>query len=105
MFENQKQHSRSTVNPTTHRSLIRTHHGTDHRWTVHHGDVESVLQTFSPNLFHAVLADAPYGMEYMNHKWDEEIPPVSAWKRLLRTCKPGAPLLCFGGTRCFHRLM
>lgn len=42
---------------------------------------------------------------FMGQEWDAMIPGVPYWKEALRICKPGAPLLAFGGTRTHHRLM
>ena len=51
-----------------------------------------------------VVTDPPYGLKFMGKKWDYQIPSVEIWHELLRVCKPGAMILCFGGTRTFHRL-
>lgn len=73
------------------------------RWTIHQGDVQHVLPTLSSSLYDGVVADAPYGINFMGHGWDSEVPPVSVWMSLLRACKPGAYLLAFGGTKTYHR--
>lgn len=56
------------------------------------------------NTYDAVLCDPPYGISFMSKKWDYDVPTVDEWAELLRVCKPGAPLLSFGGSRTFHRL-
>ncbi len=87
------------------RSHFRTHHDPRRRWTIHHGDVQHVLPTLSSSLYDGAIADAPYGISFMEQGWDSAVPPVSIWQQLLRKCKPGAFLLAFGGTKTFHRLI
>ena len=53
----------------------------------------------------AIVTDPPYGLAFMGANWDHNVPSVSYWSECLRVAKPGAHLLCFGGTRTFHRLM
>jgi len=60
--------------------------------------------------FHAVLSDPPYGLSFMNKKWDSMTAPqfqawVTEWATLmLNVVYPGAVLMMFGGTRTYHRL-
>jgi DNA modification methylase len=84
-------------------NTIRTFHDPKGRWTIHQGDVSLVLPTLSQNLFDASFCDPPYGLRFMNQKWDSEVPAVSVWQALFKVCKPGASLLAFGGTKTFHR--
>jgi DNA modification methylase len=86
--------------PTT----ISTFHDPNGRWSIHQGDINHVLPTLSNSLFDASLSDPPYGIGFMERSWDIEVPPVPVWQQLLRSCKPGAQLLAFGGTKTFHRL-
>jgi DNA modification methylase len=51
-----------------------------------------------------ILTDPPYGISFMSKSWDKNIPSLDYWKEALRICKPGAHMLCFGGTRTYHRL-
>lgn len=53
----------------------------------------------------AIVTDPPYGLAFMGANWDHNVPSVSYWSECLRVAKSGAHLLCFGGTRTFHRLM
>lgn len=55
--------------------------------------------------FDGIFCDAPYGISFMGRKWDYDVPTVEFWEAVLRVLKPGAPLLCFGGTRTYHRLV
>ncbi len=61
--------------------------------------------------FHAVLCDPPYSLGFMGSEWDthNEV-PFQKWtgrwgKALLKVVYPGALMLCFGGTRTWHRLV
>lgn len=55
-----------------------------------------------------IVTDPPYGLSFMGAKWDnmvayqERMTPI--FEEALRVAKPGAHMLCFGGTRTFHRL-
>lgn len=53
----------------------------------------------------SVVTDPPYGMAFMNKKWDYDVPSTEIWKEVLRVLKPGAHLLSFGGTRTYHRMV
>ena len=77
---------------------------TNRRWTIEQGDVLATLQATPANSFDGVLTDPPYGLHFMEHKWDAGVPSTDVWREMLRVCKPGAALLAFGGTRTFHRL-
>lgn len=68
------------------------------------GDCLQVMKTFPSNHFTNILTDPPYGLKFMGKGWDYEIPSLDYWKEGLRVCKPGAYMLCFGGTRTYHRL-
>lgn len=83
---------------------IRTYHASDRRWSLHHGDVQTVLPTLEENLFDGSLLDPPYGLKFMGHDWDDVVPPVEVFRQLFNVCKPGAFLVAFGGPKTFHRL-
>lgn len=69
------------------------------------GDVAEVLPTLEPASFDAVLCDPPYGISFMGRNWDHGVPSAAAWRDVLRVLRPGAPLVAFGGTRTYHRLV
>lgn len=69
------------------------------------GDVLQVLKTLPDNSFDALLTDPPYGIRFMGKRWDYDVPSVEVWAECLRVLKPGAPLLSFGGSRTFHRIV
>jgi site-specific DNA-methyltransferase (adenine-specific) len=79
-----------------------------------------ILRKIPDNTFDATVMDPPYGIgnrdpkpqeiltylmgadlntggDFMGKDW--EIPSVLVWKEIYRVMKPGAHLLCFGGTR------
>lgn len=85
--------------------------------TIHRGDLMAHLRGrvwlvengYIPKA-QAVLCDPPYGLAFMNQKWDAMNPiQYQAWctewgRLLLSFVYPGAVMLCFGGTRTYHRL-
>jgi len=68
-----------------------------------HGDALTVLKKLPDNSIDAVVTDPPYGLRFMNQKWDYDVPSVELWKEVLRVLKPGGHLLSFFGTRTYHR--
>lgn len=68
------------------------------------GDCLEVLKTYPDNHFSACVTDPPYGLSFMNRKWDYGIPSFAIWREVCRVLKPGGFLLSMGGTRTFHRL-
>lgn len=72
--------------------------------TLYRGDCLEVLASMEPDSVDAIVCDPPYGLGFMNSKWDA-LPPGVDWARLcLRVLKPGGHLVAFGGTRTVHRL-
>ena len=71
--------------------------------TLYHGDNRKV----TPNLsgITACVTDPPYGLGFMGKGWDHGVPGVEFWQLIAGACVPGAPLLAFGGTRTYHRLV
>jgi hypothetical protein len=68
-------------------------------------DVVEYLKTVPDASYDAVLCDPPYGLKFMNKRWDVSVPDSESWAEVLRVLKPGAPMLAFGGTRTVHRLV
>jgi len=68
------------------------------------GDCLEVLKTLEDNSVDSIVTDPPYGISFMNKKWDYDVPSVEIWKECLRVLKPGGHLLSFGGSRTYHRL-
>jgi site-specific DNA-methyltransferase (adenine-specific) len=70
------------------------------------GDCLEVLESFDSDLIDTCITDPPYGLGFMGKTWDGSgiaFDPET-WRRVRRVLKPGAFLLCFGGTRTFHRV-
>jgi len=74
-------------------------------YQLHVGRCEEVLKSMPDNSVDAIVTDPPYGLSFMNHKWDYDVPTVEQWKECLRVLKPGGHLLAFGGSRTYHRLV
>ena len=72
--------------------------------TVHNGDCLEVMKTMEDNTFTGVVTDPPYGLALLGKKWDYQVPSVEMFEEMLRVTKPGGMLLCFGGSRTFHRV-
>jgi site-specific DNA-methyltransferase (adenine-specific) len=52
----------------------------------------------------AIVTDPPYGLEFMGKEWDHGVPSKETWRIVLNALKPGGYMLCFGGTRTYHRM-
>ena len=63
------------------------------------------LKTLADNSIDAVVTDPPYGISFMNKKWDYDVPSVEVWKECLRVLKPGGHMLVACGTRTQHRMV
>src|SRR6185295_15509377 len=73
--------------------------------TIYHGDCREVLATPEFHLFFdSVITDPPYGLKFMGKDWDHSVPGFQFWEEIKQSCKPGAMLMAFGGTRTWHRL-
>jgi site-specific DNA-methyltransferase (adenine-specific) len=68
------------------------------------GDNLELLKGMPDNCVDSVVTDPPYGLSFMNKKWDHDVPSVEFWKEVLRVLKPGGHVLSFGGTRTYHRM-
>jgi DNA modification methylase len=74
-------------------------------YQLHAGLCENVLKSMANNSVDAIVTDPPYGLKFMGHKWDYQVPTAAQWVECLRVLKPGGHLLAFGGTRTYHRLV
>ena len=52
----------------------------------------------------AIVTDPPYGLSFMQAKWDATPPGVQWAEACYRVLKPGGHIAAFGGTRTWHRL-
>ena len=69
------------------------------------GDNIESLKLLEDNSVDSVVTDPPYGLSFMNKKWDHSVPSVEFWKEVYRVLKPGGHVLSFGGTRTYHRMV
>lgn len=69
------------------------------------GRCEDVLRGVADNSVDSIVTDPPYGLNFMSHKWDYQVPTIEQWAECLRVLKPGGHLLAFGGSRTYHRLV
>jgi len=85
------------------RRLIKPYYKTS-RGQLYLGRSLRILKTFSKNSVDAVVTDPPYGLSFMNRKWDYDVPSIDIWRQVYRILKPGGYLLSFAGTRTYHRM-
>lgn len=45
-------------------------------YQLHVGRCEEVLRSMPDNSVDAIVTDPPYGLSFMNHKWDYDVPTV-----------------------------
>jgi site-specific DNA-methyltransferase (adenine-specific) len=69
------------------------------------GDNIQSLRKLPDNSIDSIVTDPPYGLSFMNKKWDYDVPSVEFWKEVYRVLKPGGHILSFGGTRTYHRMV
>jgi len=69
------------------------------------GDNMESFKKLPDNSIDSVVTDGPYGLSFMNKKWDYDVPSVEFWKEVYRVLKPGGHVLSFGGTRTYHRMV
>jgi DNA modification methylase len=69
------------------------------------GDNIEKLRELPDNFVDSIVTDPPYGLSFMNKKWDYDVPSVDFWKEVYRVLKPGGHILSFGGTRTYHRMV
>ena len=69
------------------------------------GDNIELLKELEENSVDSIVTDPPYGLSFMNKKWDYDVPSIEFWTEALRVLKPGGHVLSFGGTRTYHRMV
>ena len=72
---------------------------------LHFGNNIDYLKTIPRNSVDSVVTDPPYGISFMNRKWDYQVPSVETWKEVFRVLKPGGHMLVACGTRTQHRMV
>lgn len=75
------------------------------RYSLYNGNSLDVLKQFDDNSVDSIVTDPPYGLAFINAKWDHDVPSVDMWQECLRVLKPGGHLLAFSGARTYHRLV
>ena len=58
--------------------------------TILEGDNLGHLRAMEPETFHSCVTDPPYGLRFMNRKWDSNVPSVEQWREVWRVLKSGA---------------
>lgn len=74
------------------------------RYELHLGNCLEVMKGMPDSSVDSIVTDPPYGLSFMNKKWDYDVPAVEIWAECLRVLKPGGHLLAFAGTRTQHRM-
>ena len=69
------------------------------------GNNLDLLKTLADNSVDSIVTDPPYGLSFMNKKWDYDVPSVELWKEVYRVLKHGGHIVSFGGTRTYHRMV
>lgn len=81
---------------------------------LYHGDCVDVMPTWQECSVDAIVSDPPYGLGFMNKKWDvlgngdlwSQIEWHRRWaEQAFRVLKPGAHVLAFSGSRTVQYLM
>jgi len=70
-----------------------------------HGDCLAMIEAMEDNSVDSIVTDPPYGISFMNKKWDHDVPSIDVWKECLRVLKPGGYMLVACGTRTQHRMV
>ena len=75
-------------------------------YKLYQGNMLDMLEVIEPNSIDAVVTDAPYELGFMGKDWDSSGIAFrkETWQKCLQVLKPGGHLLCFGGSRTFHRI-
>ena len=68
------------------------------------GDCISKMRELQPESIDAIITDPPYGIGFMNKKWDCSVPGLDWARECLRVLKPGGHIIAFSSTRTVHRL-
>ena len=72
---------------------------------IFHGDCKDQLKNIKDETVDAIITDPPYGISFMNNKWDYNVPSIKLWEESLRVLKKGGYLLSFSSAKTYHRLV
>jgi DNA modification methylase len=70
------------------------------------GDCRALMAAMDADSVDSIVTDAPYELGFMGSSWDSTgvAYNVDTWRAAFRVIKPGGFLLCFGGSRTYHRM-
>jgi len=70
------------------------------------GDCRALMAAMDVDSVDSIVTDAPYELGFMGSSWDSTgvAYDVETWRAAFRVIKPGGFLLCFGGSRTYHRM-
>jgi DNA modification methylase len=68
------------------------------------GDCIAKMQELESCSIDAIVTDPPYGIGFMNKKWDCSVPGLDWARECLRVLRPGGHIIAFSSTRTVHRL-
>lgn len=68
------------------------------------GDCIQKMKELESCSIDAIVTDPPYGIGFMNKKWDCSVPGLEWARECLRVLKPGGHIIAFSSTRTVHRL-
>ena len=68
------------------------------------GDCIQKMKELESCSIDAIVTDPPYGIGFMNKKWDCAVPGLDWARECLRVLKPGGHIIAFSSTRTVHRL-
>lgn len=68
------------------------------------GNNLDLLKGLKDNSVDSIVTDPPYGISFMNKKWDYDVPTVAFWEECYRVLKPGGHIVVACGTRTQHRM-
>tara|TARA_R100000773_G_scaffold28287_1_gene24324 strand:+ start:207 stop:1163 length:957 start_codon:yes stop_codon:yes gene_type:complete len=69
------------------------------------GNCLEKLKDIDTQSIDAVITDPPYGISFMQNRWDYDVPSVKIWKECFRVLKHGGHILSFSSARTYHRLV
>lgn len=71
------------------------------------GNCLDVMKNIPSNSMDAIVTDPPFGLGFMNMKWDRDIPPLAVGQQMLRILKPGAfaVVMCSPRGDCLKKMI
>jgi site-specific DNA-methyltransferase (adenine-specific) len=72
---------------------------------IYNGNNIDVLKNLKDNTVDSIVTDPPYGISFMNKKWDYDVPSIELWRECIRVLKPGGHIVSFSSPRTYHRMV